>query len=276
MLLDEVTKDVTSSVDKQNELGVQITDLNDVPETGPTNGGLWYKIENVVAVFADMKKSTDLNTRTVPKTAARAYAYFVNSMAVISYRLGAKYVDVQGDAVFALFSGQDSLFHATACAITMRTLTDTLIAGRLSKDCGTEWSLAVGVGIDCKTVLVRRLGLRGAKVNEVWAGKPVNTAAKLSSFTNANEVLVSSRVFDQYKAAKSLRQRAIIWSCGCGIEGIGDGLDAAAGTTRNLWNEEPVPADKGFDFETMYRLQSKWCPRHGPEFCEVIYTGKRP
>ena len=43
--------------------------------------------------------------------------------------------------------------------------------------------------------LVRRLGLRGTKQNEVWAGKPVNMASKLSSLAGPNEVVASARVF---------------------------------------------------------------------------------
>ena len=38
---------------------------------------------------------------------------------------------------------------------------------------------------------MRRLGLKGAKQNEVWAGMPVNVAAKLSSVAGPNQVVVS-------------------------------------------------------------------------------------
>jgi hypothetical protein len=46
------------------------------------------------------------------------------------------------------------------------------------KDCHTKHALKTGIGMDYGTLLVRRLGLRGTRQNEVWAGKPANMAAK--------------------------------------------------------------------------------------------------
>ena len=43
----------------------------------------------------------------------------------------------------------------------------------------------------------------------MWAGKPVNMAAKLSSLAEANEMAVSDRVFAVYEHASRLRQRAL-------------------------------------------------------------------
>ena len=55
------------------------------------------------------------------------------------------------------------------------------MAVRFNKDASVKWKLEAGVGIDQGMLLVRQLGLKGTKRNEVWAGKPVNMAAKLSS-----------------------------------------------------------------------------------------------
>ena len=114
------------------------------------------------------------------------------------------------------------------------------------------------------------------KQNEVWAGKPVNMAAKLSSLAGPNEVAVPDRMFRKYEAASKLRKRALIWSCGCngGVEG--EGLDVPLGETCNLWSHELVSADLGLDFHSLYRLSSPWCKKHGSEFCEAVVTGKKP
>ena len=169
--LDEVIADVASQLDAQSHLRVQITKLNDVPETGPTNKGLWYRIDDVTAVFADLKRSTKLSTETTPKSAAYAYTYFIRAMALVLERFGAGYVDIQGDGIFGLFSGRGSVFAAAAAAITMRTVVEREVAGRFNRDTKVEWNLAAGFGIDQGTLLVRRLGLRGTKQNEVWAGR---------------------------------------------------------------------------------------------------------
>ena len=182
---------------------------------------------------------------------------------------------VQGDALFALFSGAGSVYRACAAAVTMRTITQKEIAERLKQESITDWTLACAIGIDRKPVMVRRLGLRSTKMNEVWAGKPVNMAAGLSSMGNDNEIVVSDRVYACFQSANAIRRRAIIYSCGCGEGPAGEGLDAAEGTTPNLWRPESIAQEK-FDFDTVYRLGSAWCATHGAEFCQAIVDGKRP
>ena len=274
--LDDVEADVSAQLDEQSRLGVQITRKNDVPDTGPTNKGVWYQIPEVTAVFADLKRSTELSAENSPRVAARAYTYFIRAMAVILDRFEVNYVDIQGDGIFGLFSGKNSRFLAAACATTMRTAVEREVALRFEKDTSSDWHLTAGVGIDYGTLLVRRLGLRGTKQNEVWAGKPVNMSAKLSSLAGSNHVVVSDRVFAQYEGASKLRERALLWSCGCDGDTQGSGLDAPAGQTTYLWEKEAVSEDLGLDFSSFHRLRSKWCATHGPEFCETIITGKQP
>lgn len=275
-MLNEVYSDVRNQLDQQRELGVPITRLNDVPEEGPTNKGVWNEILNVSVVFVDMKSSTALNSFENAQDVALIYTYFVRAMAVIFERFSAKYVDIQGDGLFGLFSGKGSLFEATACAITMKTYIMNELASRIDSEKSVDWELTAGIGIDKGRLLVRRLGLRGLKQNEVWAGTPVNIAAKLSSIAKPNELAVSDRVFDAFNNANKLRQRAIIWSCGCDNgDALGIGLDAEAGATPCLWAKEAAPKNLGLDFEYLHRLESEWCDVHGSEFCEAITTGKR-
>ena len=276
MLLDEIVADVSSKLDSEANLGVQIRREDDVPEVGPTNGGLWYQVPGVTAVFADLKGSTDLNANDRRRAAAYAYTYFISAMAVIMNRFSAGYVDIQGDGIFGLFSGPSSQFRAAACAITMKTQVQRDIAERFRKSARSDWVMSAGVGMDRGTLLVRRLGLRGTKVNEVWAGKPVSMAAKLSSVADPNQVVVSDRVFSLYQNGSKLRQRALLCSCGCGNGVRSPGLDVPIGCTSYLWEKEPTTAGLGLDFSRIHRLNTLWCQTHGPEFCEAIVTGKKP
>ena len=130
MLLTDTAAVVKGLIESEKEIGVRIQDVNDVPEEGPTNKGVWFRIEGVTAVFADMKRSTQLNHHKAPSSAAKAYAYFVRSMAAIADQFGARYTDIQGDAVFALFSGSDSIYSALASAVTMRTITEVYLSRR--------------------------------------------------------------------------------------------------------------------------------------------------
>ena len=276
MILDSVKADVCSQLDQQGALGIQVTALNDVPENGPTNRGLWNQINDVTAVFVDIKGSTQLNAYSEPDIAARIYTYFVRTAAVMFDRFSARYVDIQGDGVFGLFSGSGSMFNAAASAITIRTFLNHDVARRIRKECKTDWKLTVGVGVDRGTLLVRRLGLRDLKQNEVWAGKPVNTAAKLSSIADLNNIVVSDRVFKIFEQSSKLRQRVLLWSCGCqnGLPGLG--LNAAIGKTTYLWTDALAPSYLGLDFDTIFKLETEWCSIHGSEFCEALITGKVP
>ena len=82
MILDDVVATVSSQLDAQAELGIQVTRLNEVPEVGPTNAGVWFQIPQVTAVFADLKGSTELIATASPRVAAIAYTYFIRAMAV--------------------------------------------------------------------------------------------------------------------------------------------------------------------------------------------------
>lgn len=264
MRLDEVMAAVSSQLDQQAALGVQISPLNEVPENGPIARGTWNQIRGVTAVFADLKNSTGLSANDTPDTAAYAYTYFIRAMAVILENFGTRYIDIQGDGIFGLFSGRDSEFRAAAAAITMRTSVERNVSARFNRSTSTVWDLTAGIGIDRGTLLVRKLGLRGTKQNEVWAGKPVNMAAKLSSVANSNQVVVSDRIFNIYQSASRLRQQVLLRSCGCG------------GSERNLWTSGPVRRNLGLDFTNAHRRRSAWCERHGSRLCEALITNIRP
>ena len=275
MILDEIAAAVKLQLDQQAALGVRIVQQDDVPDTGPVRAGVWLQIPEATAVFVDLKGSTGLNSRFGAETAAHAYTYFNRAMAVILDGFQARYVDVQGDGLFGLFSGRGSRFLAAACAITMKTQVETVIAERFRQDVHADWELRAGIGVDRGNLLVRQLGLRGTGMNEVWAGTPVNTAAKLSSAAGPNEVAVSERVFSDYQQSAKIRQRVLLWSCGCRGSTRGRGLDLPVDQAEYLWQSNPAPANLGLDFDQVHRLCKPWCPTHGTEFCEALVTRQR-
>lgn len=276
MILDEVSAAVSSQLDQQAQLGIQTTTQADVPREGPANRGLWLHIPATTAVFADLNGSTKLNIKSGARTAAYAYTYFTRALTVVLERFDAKYIDVQGDAVLGLFSGKGSQFLAAASAITMRTLMEREIAVRFKRDAASNWTLTAGIGIDIGNLIVRQLGLRGIERNEVWAGTPVNVAAKLSSLANSNEICVSEHVHARYKKFSKLRQRILFRSCGCASSTQKTGLDAPANSTKRQWTSGQAPRNLELDFQNIHRLHTPWCEIHGPEFCEALISGKRP
>ena len=275
MILNDITAAVAAQLDDQAKLGVQVVNQDAVPESGPANRGLWWRIPNVTAVFADLKASTALSSSVPPEAAAIAYTYFIRAMTVTLERFSAGYIEIQGDGIFGLFGGQRSAFLAAACAITMRTQVEKAVAVKFRKDASVQWDLKAGIGIDQGTLLVRRLGLKGAKQNEVWAGKPVNVAAKLSSVAGPNQVVVSDRVFAGDGKANKVRQQTLLGSCECSGGKGGAGRSATAGQTPTLWTKQAAPKNLGLDFGSVYKRKSGWCVKHGAEFCEALVTGKQ-
>ena len=276
MILDEVNAAVKAQLNDQANLGVQVANQDGVPDQAPAHGGMWWRIPNVTAVFADLKGSTALNSSVPAETAALAYTYFTRAMTVILERFSAGYVEIQGDGIFGLFAGQGSMFLAAASAITMRTQLGETVAPRFRRDASVGRDLKVGIGIDRGTLLVRQLGLRGFEQNEVWAGMPVNAAAKLSSVAGPDEIVVSDRLFSGYERCAKVRQQALIWCCGCRQGRRGAGLSAGSGNTSKLWTKHTAPRNLGLDFSEIHKRKSGWCELHGPEFCEALLAGKRP
>lgn len=238
-----------------------ITDRNTIPEQGgipqddPTH---WLKIPDVVCVFVDMKGSTQLSARTHPKTTAGAYQLFTGTAVRLFHELQTPYIDVRGDGVFGIFN-QDQVHRALAAAVTFKTFAQEVFAPKMRVNIGDD-TLEIGahIGIDQKTILVNRLGLRRYKErddrrNDVWAGKPVNMASKLAGLAGTNELLVSDRYYQRITDDHALM------SCGCNQT-----------NPTSLWEQQDVSEAGVFDFTTSWLLKSSWCSKHGAEYCEAI------
>jgi class 3 adenylate cyclase len=167
--------------------------------------------------------------------------------------VGTPYIDIKGDGVFALFNS-NQVNKALASAILFKTFIQEEFSPRIK----SKHDLDIGshCGIDQKTLLVKRFGLKRAglrtdRQNEVWAGKPVNMAAKLASLSEKNEILVSKRFW------KNINHENLLKSCGC-PNGVTD-----------LWKSFQTNSDK-FDFDTYYKLESNWCKDHGKDYCNEV------
>ena len=196
-----------------------------------------------------MKNSTQLSANTQDKFTASIYQYFTDTAVRILDWFEASYIDVRGDGAFGLFDA-DRIHHGLAAAVTFKTFVEKEMAEKIPQD---KPKMA-HIGIDKKTVLVKRIGMRNVdgqsgKQNEVWAGKPVNMASKLASHGGENEITVSDRVFKVFSDEAS---DLVLKSCGCRNEG----------EKKDLWQEVLLQSPV-FDFEKAYVLKSPWCENHG-------------
>ncbi len=239
-------------------MGRSIQAINTIPDTSAIpiqNPSHWLRIPKVICVYVDMMGSTRLSAETHDQSTAGAYQLFTGTSVKLFNSFGSPYIDVRGDGIFALFN-QDQPYTALASAVTFKTFAKEIFVPKI----GEKTGLPIGshIGIDQKTVLVRKIGLkrygsRTDRQNEVWAGKPVNMAAKLASLSHDNELLVSERFFT------NLEDEHAVYSCGC-----------PSGVKSPLWEEKDLTDDDRFDFNTSYSLKSCWCKKHGREYCEAI------
>lgn len=232
-----------------------IPDTRDIPLTNPNE---WVKIPDIICVFVDMIGSTKLSASKYDKSTAGIYQLFTNTAVKIFHELDAPYIDVRGDGVFAMFNSNQA-YRALVGAVIFKTFVDIEFLPRINVPIDT----GCHIGIDQKTVLVRKIGLksvsgRSDRQNEVWAGKPVNMAAKLASLTKHNEIMVSKRFY------LNLRDEKATHTCKCKTNFWGN--------KKKLWKEKDVSDSGYFDFDTAYYMEGNWCPKCGEEYINYLLS----
>lgn len=265
MVTDEqVLSNVKTIIDEARKLygkAASITQRNSIPDTNHIpieNPQNWLKIPDVICVFVDMRGSTQLSASTHDSSTARAYQLFTGTAVKLFSEFESPYIDVRGDGALALFDSNQP-HRALASAVTFRTFSKDEFIPLVTKQTGLD--VGCHVGIDVRTALVRKIGYkryrgRSDRQNEVWAGRPVNMAAKLAAECGDDELLASDRFY------KMLSSRYALQSCGCPNNQVFD-----------LWKERDVTDDDRFDFDTAYTLGSIWCKTHGRDFCTNLLAG---
>lgn len=254
--------DVIAEEKKIFDAGAIVDDAKQIPSTDTIpldDRQAWVRVPGVICVYIDMKDSTKLAVGGSAKATASAFQLYTGTAVRLLNAFDAPYIDVRGDGAFALFnSGQE--YRALAAAVTFKTFASLEAIPAIEKRSGVR--VGSHIGIDQKGVLVRRVGLRRTSArddrqNEVWAGKPVNMAAKLASLTEDNQLYVSNRFYERISDDKARK------SCGCGD---------AEKKKKSLWTEVDISRTGKFDFKTAYKLSSIWCNEHGKEFMEALLS----
>lgn len=236
-----------------------IPSTSDIPKEDRDNTTKWVRINDVSCCFIDMVGSTKMSTTLHPNSTAQIYRYFTGTAIKILKAFEAPYIDVKGDGVFALFDkGQEHA--ALAAVVTCKTFINEKFARDVKSKRGLE--LDGHYGISRGTLLVRRIGSRRRENsdqarNEVWAGRPVNQAAKLAGLAGSNKLLVSNRYHQCLKLEEALQ------TCGCsGGEYIGEKND--------LWTERDLSSEEHLKIEKGWSLGSNWCSIHGEKSCKQM------
>jgi len=246
----------TSEIDNALREEVIIEKRNSIPEWDkiPLEGKGWFEAD-IACVYIDMVNSTKLQVVKQATTAAKAYRLFVENMVKTLQDYECEFIDIKGDGGFGIFVGENASIKALCAGVTFKTLCQELLG-----ICIKDFKIQTHIGIDEKHCLFKRIGLRGDWQNVVWAGKPVNMAAKLATLASAQQIAISARVFEKINFPKFKKYAYL--SCGC----CGD----AIGEPKPLWTEIDVSIKGYFDFDKAYTCESNWCKKHGNDYCQKL------
>ncbi|MTJ02668.1 adenylate/guanylate cyclase domain-containing protein [Idiomarina piscisalsi] len=264
---DQLPENLIQIIDKQVEKfkrHVTIDEREKVPlntEDFPSEqSDKWIKVQDVVCVYVDMKNSTQFSASSHAGTTGKIYTLFTGTAIRIFKELGASYIDIKGDGVFALFN-RDQVHTALASAVTFKTFTTSVFVPKI-KSKKSDFDTGVHIGIHQGAILVSKIGLRKSKdtktdmFNEVWAGKTVNFTSKLASYSKHNDIIVSPKFYKNIKSDKAL------YSCECS-----DPVE--------LWEEIDTSWENNVPMDSVWQLQSEWCKKHGKEYLQDIVNADR-
>lgn len=261
--------DLQRLLDEFNEhVDTQLATMPDVVEAGesfdiedvPIDERKWIRLEEIVAVVADLKASTHLGTGKRAPSTASIYEAALYPLVTIFDKFDAKDLAIQGDGGFGIFWGNRALEKAIAAGITIKTFSELHLEPKLESKWPEAPNTGFKVGVASSPILVKRVGIQRKDRNEeVWAGKAVNYAVKAAQSGDRHELVVPGSLWDRLEP-----NDYIAYSCGC-----------RTGPSASIWQDvviQGVPEDDDDRFGS--KLTSLWCTVHGAEFCSAILAGK--
>ena len=220
-----------------------------------------------ICVFIDLNNSTLISNYKNRREIAKLYDYFTQNIVDVFEipEMKADYIDIKGDGAFGLYEGEKAMFKGFVAAVTFKTFFIKFIKNKFIT---LGENLKVKIAMNMDMILVKKIGRRDF-YNEVWAGKLINNAYKISSLNekiikydkNSAEdiIIVSEDIYNKLKLKKDFT----IWSCGHDTNGN-------SRNKRELW-EKFIDTDADAQYkETVYYLKSKWCDICGDLFLSEI------
>lgn len=263
-ILDAVSAETKAVLAKNPPVtDVEAEDLD--AETLPDAGNFtWFRVNDVVAVFADLKNSTQLSVGKHPRSTAAIYRAATGNVVKIFHDLDADFIQIQGDGAFGLFWGDRAIERALCAGITVKTFSEKVLQPKLESRWPEAPMTGFKVGIASGRVLVKNIGTpRNANEQEpVWAGKPVNHAAKAAQQADRNEMIITGSVWIAIENNDYLTV-----SCGHAEDVVGE--------PSTLWADVEIEKLGHDEDDAAGRLlASCWCDECGEKFMAAILAGE--
>ncbi|WP_029521070.1 adenylate/guanylate cyclase domain-containing protein [Persephonella sp. IF05-L8] len=251
--LDELKEKLDSLEDIKTE---DYNSIEDAVNNARLEKPIWNRVNNVVAVFADLKNSTQISNRKTKRVYAKFLEYTGYPFVKINEKFDSKFIDIKGDGGLSLFSGRYAEIKAFLAAETFKTFQEKYVRGKFKSKYNIN--LSFGIGISKGDLLVKRIGRRKEDNNFfVWAGNAVNNAALISKYvkisSNKTIIGVSKDIYHILNQEKF--RDYLILSCECSNK-------------RNLWEREERFI--GSNIDIFYKIESDWCKKHGEEYINTV------
>lgn len=184
--IDEINRDLKTKADYRYD-NFRIEEINSIKriyEESYLEAPVWVGgDEKFVCLFIDLDRSSKMSYKKHPKTMAKIYDYFTQTLIDVMSLEGieAEYIDIKGDGAFGIFEGDNAAFRALVAALTFSTFFRKHIRNKF-QDEQHIFNFKAAISVD--KLLVRRIGKRGPRNNnEVWAGRLINNASKLAALS---------------------------------------------------------------------------------------------
>lgn len=264
VILGKVEDDVAKVLEKNPPVEDVDPDDLDADELPDAQNESWFRIDELVVVFADLQNSTQLGTGKHAASTAAIYRAATGNAVQVMHEFEANFIQIQGDGAFGLFWGRRALERAMCAGITVKTFSEKALVPKLKSRWDGDPDTGFKVGMGSGRVLVKNVGTpRNENEQEpIWAGKPVNYAAKAAQQATRHQLIVTGSVWDAIKNNDYLTV-----SCGHGTSG-GSG-------PSGLWEDVEITKLTHDTDEAKGRLlKTCWCDSCGPGFAAAILRGE--
>lgn len=233
----------------------------------PISAKKWHRIDDAVAVFADLKGSSRL-TDFFPhsRTVASIYEGSTGALRTIFKNFDSDYIQVQGDGVLALFLGEKRHERAMCSAITIKTISKDIKKYLSVRKPELEHISGYKVGVANSSILVKRMGIIREPNQQalVWAGNAVNYAVKCSEDAKSENLVITESMWNIIK-----RNEYLTVSCGC------NGDEYSSGKIVYLWDDIEISKISNSTQQLGKNLTSNWCRFCDEEFVARIMKGDK-
>jgi class 3 adenylate cyclase len=151
--------------------------------------------QQVTIFFSDIRGFTSMSERLAPEEVVKILNRCLSLQADKVKRFSGDIDKFVGDAVVAVFSGEDKVFNAIRCGVEIHKELDAYNAEHPNEE-----AIRIGIGIVTGEVILGSIGSKD-RLDFTVIGSNVNLCARLCSLAEAGEILLSEST---YQAVKGL------------------------------------------------------------------------